>query len=484
MYTKSGLAALLAGCILAVAGSASELPEIGASAGTVFSSAEEKALGESFARQLRQSAKVIDDPEIDAYLNGLGLQLAANSESPGQGFHFILLNEPSINAFAVPGGYIGIHSGLILHAQEEGELASVLAHEIAHVTQHHIARRLESEGKFSLPMVAATIAAILIGMKNPEIGQAALATMTAGNVQMQINFTRAHEHEADRVGMQILAGTGFDPRGMPAFFERMQSNSRYYEDGNFPEFLRTHPVTTDRIAESRERAETYPAISAKPSPLFYLMRAKTLVLTAAEPLRLARQLRQTLAEGNYRDERAVRYALALALLTGSVSKDVAEQLDWLRRQDGDRVSYRLLAARLATLEQQPERSLQLYREALQVYPKDTALSLAYAQMLLQQKQAGEAATVLLQLGTSPRPDYYRLLAQAQRESGATGESYLAMAEHYYLNGQTRLALEQLQQASKQPSLSFYVSSRIEARMKQLDEEVLAEQPEGHPGNSK
>jgi len=165
--------------------------------------------------------------------------------------------ENDINAFAGPGGYIGVNSGLILMTEAESELASVIAHEIGHVTQRHLFRAAEAAGRLSIPTMAATLAAILLGTQSPAMGQAAIMAIQAGSVQFQINFTRENEEEADRVGMQTLANSQFDPRSMPTFFERLQQSTRYYGQ-NIPEFLRTHPVTASRISDTRGRAETYP----------------------------------------------------------------------------------------------------------------------------------------------------------------------------------------------------------------------------------
>ena len=452
------------------------LPDIGTTADQVFSPAQEQELGQAFVRQLRQQAKVIDASEVSAYLNALGARLAAHSENPMQPFEFIAIDDNSINAFAVPGGFIGVHSGLILSTRDESELASVLAHEIAHVTQRHIARTVEGTSRFSVASVAAMLAAILVGMKNPEVAQAGVTAVMAGNIQMQIDFTRTHEKEADRLGMETLAGAGFSPQSMPSFFERLQGSSRLYE-GNVPEFLRTHPVTTDRIAEARDRAEQYadshPATAQTDSSDYHLMRAKILVATHKELPKLIKQLEASLESGKYRDARAVHYGLALARLASNNPAGVQAHLDWLQAQDGDRVVYRLAAAQLAMLNKADDQAARIFAEGLKVYPGDTTLSMAYAQLLLNQAQAAQAAQVLENTEKTNHPGYYQLLAQAQQALGDTGTAHLSMAEFYYQNGQTGLAVEQLKQA-RRLSLSFYLASRVEARLLQLETELREE----------
>jgi predicted Zn-dependent protease len=451
-----------------------ELPDIGNSALSVMSPAEEQKLGEAFLRQLRQRVEIIDNQHITNYINELGNRLASASKEPESTFRFIVVNQKDINAFAVPGGLIGVHSGLILATRNESELASVLAHEIAHITQHHIARTVESAQRLSLPAIAGLIAAVIAGANNPQIGQAAVAAIMAGNVQMQINFTRIHEREADRVGMQILANAHFDPRDMPNFFERLQAVYRYYEDG-IPDFLRTHPVTTERIAEARDRAKQYSPPPLTDTPFYHLMKAKLLVVVSENKASLLKKLQEMLTTGRYQDERAIRYALALTLLANQQTKEVQSHIDWLMKHDGNRVLYHLLTAQLAWTQKRKSQALQTYEQTLKIYPHDPIVSLEYAEKLIQDKAATKAKTLLLNLATLANPYYYQLLAQAQQLTGAIAEAHLALAENNYLLGQTQQAIEQLKLARQQPKLDFYLASRIEARYKELQAEWLEEQ---------
>ena len=199
-----------------------DLPNLGDASGQIISPKQDKELGAYFMRQVRQAGMVLDDVETTSYLETLGHKLAIHSENPGYGFTFFMVNDASINAFAGPGGYIGANVGLFLSAESESELAGVMAHEIAHVTQRHLARAFEAQDRMSLPTTAAILAAILIGATaDPSAGAAALTAASAAGMQRQINFTRANEKEADRVGIQTLADAGFDPYGMPAIFLRL-----------------------------------------------------------------------------------------------------------------------------------------------------------------------------------------------------------------------------------------------------------------------
>jgi len=467
---------LLLGCMLSRTAMAIDLPQMGLSANTVMSTVDEQELGEAFMRHVRRTENIVNDMEINHYFKDLGYRLASYSDNPEQDFHFFVIDESSINAFAVPGGFIGIHSGLILKTRSESELASVLAHEIAHVTQRHIARTVEATERLSVPTIAAIIAAaVLAGATgSPQAGQAALTAVMAGSVQMQINFTRTHEKEADRLGMQILAKSGLEPRDMPRFFERMQEATRFYGSG-IPEFLRSHPVTTNRIAEARDRAEKYPVKQKVDRPLYHLMRAKLLVLITDDKRALANILQNMLETRRYRDERAIRYALALALLDTRQTNTVQKQIDWLFQNDGDRVIYYLLQARLALVQNNWAKAKKVYKQALEIYPGDKILGLDYAEKLLQNHVPRKAKAVLLGLSADSNPDYYDLLARAYELTGAKAQSYLALAEKYYLIGYTQLAIEQLEMALKMDSLDFYLASRIGARYKALQAEWLSEQ---------
>lgn len=312
---SAGLSAILRRCAAAVIlvctvcrplHATVELPNIGDSSETVLSIEQEQRLGEAFMRNLRQTLKIVNDPEVDAYIQNLGYRLVAGTDTFGRSFSFFVVQDSDINAFAGPGGYIGINSGLILMTQSEDELASVIGHEIAHVTQRHLARTFEAASKMSLPMTAAVIAAIILGTKQGQLGEAALAATAAGSIQSQINFTRDNEKEADRVGIQILAAAGYDPRAMPLFFERLQRAMRGQEDAQIS-FLQTHPVTHERIADSLNRAEQYHITPAPHGDSYEFIKAKLRVITDNDPQHSVLFFSKAL-EGA-RDDVALRYGL-------------------------------------------------------------------------------------------------------------------------------------------------------------------------------
>jgi predicted Zn-dependent protease len=445
----------------------SDLPNIGDSSSAAISPEQQQQLGSEMMRQLRQSGVVLEDTEITSYLNALGQRLTSNSDSGGQQFTFFVVNDPAINAFAGPGGYIGVNSGLILAADDESELAGVLAHEISHVTQHHLARAFEAQQGLSLPSMAAMLAAILIGTQNSQAGMAAISAVAAGGAQYQINFTRENEKEADRVGIQTLAQSGYDPYGMPRFFERLQQNSRLY-GSHPPEFLLTHPVTTDRIAEATSRAEKFKGKRTRDSLDFQLIRAKLRVMQYNDPKQVLEDLqRYSDTSGNAPVYKQYEYALLLS--AADRTGEAAKILERLHRNDPDRIAYRLALANVYEHGGNFTRALKIYTDSLDLYPDNLTFLLPYATDLIAVNQASRAYKLASDISKNQynNPLVYKVLAQASEATGRTVEMHEAMSEYYYLNGYTRDAIQQLELAAREPGLSDYDSARIEARQKEL-----------------
>ena len=290
-----------------------DLPDIGDSTGGFLSPEFERRLGQAFLSQIRKQADIIGDPEVETYIQSIGYRLVAQSDNNTQQFTFFVINDSQINAFAAPGGIVGLNSGVILNADSESELAGVVAHEIAHVTQKHMARSVEMSKKMSIPRLAAMLGAILVATQNPDAGQAAILAVQSATAQTQINFTRSNEQEADRIGIQLLARSGFDPRGMTNFFRKLERNSRYAVKA--PEFLRTHPLTTRRIADSEARAASFPVLRRyDESKSFHLVKAKLMVLAQEDPTVAVRFFADQLAKAETEELAEVyRYGLAIAL---------------------------------------------------------------------------------------------------------------------------------------------------------------------------
>ena len=476
---------LTCGISLPLPGFAVDLPNMGDTSGTLVSPDEERHLGEELMRRIRQSLLLVEDPEVAEYIQSLGYQLVANSDTPTQNFTFFVINDNSINAFAAPGGFIGINSGLILATESESELASVMAHEIVHVTQRHLARAIEKANKMNLPATAALIAAIILAGKNTQLGQAAIMTTMAGSTQNQLNFTRAHEQEADRLGMEILAKAGFNPQSMPTFFEKMQQASRFY-DNRLPELLKTHPVTLSRIADSRNRAEQYP-IKKKftGNDAYRFVQTKLRVLSSGNPTAYIKDFENP-SGGNRptiknqgKDQAAdhEHYGYALALLAANRYSDARTQIEKLLAKEPEKIPYIIALAKLDMADKHLSDALQNLSAALDLYPHNHPLTVVYATALLESGQAG-AARILLKEHVrriSNDPALYALLARAELDADYKADSHQSLAEYYYLSGETHSAIEQLTIALRlTQNKDFYRTSRIEARLKQLQAYVAAE----------
>ncbi len=452
-----------------------DLPNIGDPAERLITPDQERQLGEAFMRRLRQQVPFVDDPELSAYLTGLGNRLVANSDAPGERFTFFIVKDSAINAFAAPGGFIGVHSALILAAHNESELAGVLAHEIAHVTQKHLVRAYDSASRMGLPVAAAILAAILIGTQDGAAGQAALMSVQAGAIQQQINFTRANEKEADNIGMQTLARSEFDPRGMPGFFERLQQSTRLYGEG-LPPFLSTHPVTTDRIAESLARAEQQRPQQVQDNLNFYLAQAKLRVLTSTDAKRAYAFFSQAKTDPAM-PAVARDYGKALAQAELGERDAAKAQLTRLSQNDPDRMAYQIALAHTELKTGNSAAAQAQYQRLLRTYPNNPVLVEGYARTLLDSGRFAEAQQTLEEARrrqTRPDPNLYLMLAQASRGMKREADAHEAMAEYYYLNGQTFEAVEQLTLGKRIPGLDFYQASRIEARLQILEKLALEE----------
>jgi predicted Zn-dependent protease len=444
------------------------LPDLGDESGALLSPRDERRLGEDFMREAYARLDIQHDPEINEYVRGLGHRLT-KAVPGGSGFHFFVINNGTINAFAVPGGFVGVHSGLLLAARNEAEIAAVLAHESAHITQRHYPRLLSASQRLSGPALAAMIAGILIAASGQSGGEAAVALATAGLAQAQINFTRAFEQEADRIGMSYLDGAGFDARAMPAFFERMESLSRLYET-NLPEFLRTHPVTGQRLAESLDHAEGFARRSDPDMAAFAHMQARVRVL-ASIPDAALRYFRSAVAQKDSPHPDADRYGYALALLaTRQLDRARAEARTLLRKQAGF-LPYELLLADIELEAGNTAASLGLYAAAARHHPDSSAAVLHYASALLKGKRPREARDLLDKAVRSPRedPNFYRLLAQAAGSAGRPLEAHRAYGEFYYRTGQPRAAIEQFEIARRYAEGNFYYQSSLEARIREIRE---------------
>ena len=373
------------------------LPDFGDSAEATLSPADERALGEAFMREIRARLTLVDDPLVEQYIQSLGYRLVAASDRRDLGFTFFVVEDESLNAFAAPGGFIGLNSGMILATESESELASVLAHEIAHVTQRHIVRAIDHASRSSLPILAGVLAAIIVGTQDVEAGHAAAAAVFGATAQSGINFTRQNEMEADRVGIRILADAGFDPSEMAGVFEKLQSAARY--STRLPEYLSTHPVTTNRIAEARDRAERLPYRQHASSESYHLVRAR---LRARHHRRCAANARPVSSRSSRAVGRRVptanAYGQAIALSRLGRDGEAREVLENLVESHPDSVTFRAELAGNALRTGNVPRALALYSEGLDLYPDDRMLVRGHAAALNAAGRPADTARLIDRFG--------------------------------------------------------------------------------------
>lgn len=452
---------------------ADKLPDLGEHSRQYLSDKQEREIARSIMRDISSSPLYLADAEIEAYLNNLGSRLAAESTASGRKLTFFAIRDSSINAFALPGGYIGVHTGLIQSAENESELAGVLAHEIAHVSQEHLSRMIAQQDQSYLPTLAALAVAILAARSNANVGSAALATAQAVSIQSQLNFTRENEREADRIGLDILTDANFDPHGLSSFFGRLQRTNRLY-DNNAPDYLRTHPLNSQRIADMDGRVEKMPYKQVRDSNEFHFIRARLIAMEDIPEVAVKRfqdQIRQKRTPL----EAASHYGLALALARQNnydgASKEVA-----LAIKKVESPMLLNLRAELMTKAGNPSQALQHYQSALALYPQYKPLVYGYGQSLIIAGKSQEALSfITTQTNLWPEDSrLWKLLARTHATLGHKLASHSAEAEAMAAEGNLPAALEQINLGIKAGDGDFYELSAAEARRREWQESLLNE----------
>ena len=458
-----------------IGASAQPLPDLGDASQANFSAAQERKLGETIIRQLRANGAYINDPEVNDYLNDLGHRLVAASKDVKQDFEFFGVPDPQVNAFALPGGYIGVHTGLILLTQSESELAAVLAHEITHVTQHHVARALSAQKDSMLMTLAGLALAILAarggGASSGDTASAAIAATQALTIQNQLNFTRENEYEADRIGFQRLDAAGFDVTAMATFMERMQRAFRFVE-GNAPSYLRTHPITYERIAEAQARAQGHPYRQVASSLDFHLVRA-LLRSYQGEPKEAVAFFDEALTEHKYNSEIAAQYGLVASLLRAENFTRAKRELAKLEKMAPEHPMIDAMAGHVLLDSGDVQGAIRRFEAGVVRYPNKMQLVYDYPDALLKAGRDVEAAQfVEKQLARFPNDGPLQLLAA--RAYSSQNKQMLAhrhQGEYYAWQGNLKGAVEQLEIASKQTDGDFYQASVVDTRLKALKREV-------------
>ena len=441
------------------------LPDLGDISQTVLTPQDEQRIAEQILREVAVSDEVLQDVEVTDYLQTLGSKLAAASPDKQQVFNFFVVRDNSINAFAMPGGVIGVHTGLILASNNESELASVLGHEVGHVTQRHLARMLAQQKYDTFKNIAGIALALLVSRANPELANGALTASSAAIVQRQLDYTREHEREADRVGLSILDSAGFDVRAMPAFFTTLQRGTRFVE-GSAPSFLRTHPLTAERIADVSNRVESMPYKQVADSLDFNLVKAK---LRAGNGLAQGAidQFMDNIKERRFASEAAEHYGLALAMLRKNDLKGSTNELQWLRKNAPKHAFIENLAALIEVAKNNPQAAASQYAKALVTYPKHRSLIYGYAEHFLAINQPDKAIQLVQEKKMLYPNDayFYELLAKAYTAKNKNLLSFQAQSEAYYRKYNLKKAIEQMEFAAKAKDGNFYEHSIVDARLK-------------------
>lgn len=464
-------------CALPLSAQTLKLPDMGDYSRQYLSSSSERRLGEEVIQRIRDRGLIIEDVQLNEYLASVGQRIATYADISESGYRFFWIDAASINAFAAPGALIAVNAGLLLTTRNEDELAGVLAHEIAHVSQRHIARAIADAQRLAIPMAAALLAsAILAATTDSDIGKAAIAGTAAIGTQRRINYTRANEQEADRIGTQLLAKAGYDPAGMSDFFERLQQTVTGAAV-EAPEYLLTHPRPGNRAADTQDRVAPFTRSQPQPrDPLAYhLAKARLTVLTNPNTQALLQHFKATLQNSDFAQAAAEHYGYALALKRAGRYAEAAEEIARLRRDDPDRLAYRIEEAELALAQHTAAHAWALFEEARALYGDDYTLAMHYGQALVSDGDARRAMHVLQpQLRRHPLDaPLYALYAQAAQRAGDPAAAHAALTEYYYLNNQLKAAIEQAELGLKQTAVTEYQQAQLRARLRQLKQEAQA-----------
>ncbi|SEL56384.1 Putative Zn-dependent protease, contains TPR repeats [Kosakonia sacchari] len=461
------IATLAAGSVIpAWADSADSLPDMGTSAGSTLSIGQEMQMGDYYVRQLRGSAPLINDPLLVQYINALGMRLVAHADSVKTPFHFFLVNNDEINAFAFFGGNVVLHSALFRYTDNESQLASVMAHEISHVTQRHLARAMEDQ-KRSAPLTwAGALGSILLAMASPQAGMAALTGTLAGTQQGLISFTQQNEQEADRIGIQVLQRSGFDPQAMPTFLEKLLDQSRY--STRPPEILLTHPLPESRLADARNRANQMRPVVVQSSEAFYMAKVRALGMYNSGRNQLTDDLLDSWSKGNVREQRAAQYGRALQAMEAKKFPEAAKALQPLLSADPNNAWYLDLATDIDLGQNKSADAIKRLNAASEL-KTNPVLQLNLANAYLEGGQPAETARILNRYTFTYKDDVngWDLLAQAEAALGNRDQELAARAESLALVGKLDQAITLLSSASSQVKLGSLQQARYDARIDQL-----------------
>jgi predicted Zn-dependent protease len=471
------------------------LPDLGDSSSISLSPSDERQLGERIMREIRRDPDYSNDFVFYDYLNTIGQTLVRAAKKDGIpgldgggtfaiNFELFGVRDRSINAFALPGGFIGVHTGLIVSAESESELASVLGHEIGHVTQKHIARMYGQQGTNSMIALASIFLAVIAASRNPNAAQGIAMGGQALAIQNQLSYSRDAEREADRVGFQILQAGGFDVQGMPDFFQRMQRANSIMESG-VPGYVRSHPLTTDRIADMQDRVRGLPNKKVLSSVEFYLLKARARLIqtSSASSYPELKQYFESLARrSDLPKQLEGNYGLSLLSLKQGRISDAETYLQKTRVSLHGLVSQNSPVQKLSlsvesteidimVAKGQHDAALKQIAQVKSIYPRSRALNVAMVNSQLKTHQYDQAIS-WLKVQSKSRPDetlWWFLLSQAYAQAGKRALQHAALAEKYVTEGAWVGAIEQMKLAKAAGDADFYQASEIDARARQIQE---------------
>ena len=471
--TKTALTVLLFGslCTSALAPvnaqTQDQLPDMGTSAGGTLSIGQELTMGDFYVRQLRASAPLINDPLLTQYINQLGNRLVASAYSVRTPFHFFLVRNDEINAFAFFGGNVVLHSALFRETDNESQLASVLAHEISHVTQRHLARAMEDQQRNAPLTWVGALGSILLAMANPTMGMAALSGTLAGTQQGMISFTQANEQEADRIGIQVLQRAGFDPEAMPDFLQRLADQSRYASKP--PEMLLTHPLPDSRLSDARNRANQMPRHLVQSSQDYLLARVRTLGMYSSEGYGLSEDLLNTYSKGNIREQIAAKYGRAILFYEAKKYDEARNLIQPLLAKDPKNVWMLDLLTDIDLGQNKAAQAIARLEAVNAAQSNNPVLLLNLANAYVEGNQPAQASKILNRytFAHPDDPNGWDLLAQASAAQGLRDEELSARAESLALAGRLDQAIGLLSNASSLQKLGSLKQARYDARIDQL-----------------
>ena len=441
-----------------------KLPVLGDSVSGTISTQQEYEFGREFLRQIRRETPMMNDPLIMEYITSLTYKLAVNSELSDHRLDFVLIDSEILNAFAAPGGIVGVNAGLFIYAENEGQFASVISHELAHISQRHYARSLQQAQRNTLPSLAGLLASLIIASTvGGDAGQAALVTNQTIGQENQLRYSRSNEQEADRVGIRTLYNSGFDPNDMAGMFEqmmRMKSLSR-----RLPEFLSTHPLDENRIADSKNRTNALPPVEHIQNIEFLLMKHRVEIYYANNIEGTLSEIERNLPQLNGVEEDAAKYGMALGLLKNGQFVQASESLDELLRKDPNRISYVMLQADIAREAEQYNRAFEILEDNLDINPNNHPLSMAYAQTLVETGRYNDAAEFLEAhaLIRPNDPELWFQLAEIQGQAGNIGKVHQARGEYFITVGDFTRARNQFSLAMEQED-DRLIRAKIQQRL--------------------